>query len=78
MGVEVQLGAIGLPGFALQLTGGLRLRSEKRDANIPVLDNSGTVASTFDVKRSETVFATSEGSTLGSSIAGTLAALYYF
>jgi hypothetical protein len=77
-GVEIQLGAIGLEGFALQLTAGLRMRMEKRSANIPVLNNTGGVASTYDVNTKDWVFATSTGSTLGSSIAGSIAAIYYF
>ncbi|MFT3921395.1 MAG: hypothetical protein QM778_02550 [Myxococcales bacterium] len=78
-GVEVQLGAIGLEGFALQLTGGLRLRIEKTSANVPIpSDDQNTPPSSYDLDSTSVVFATSQGSTLGSSIAGCIAALYYF
>jgi hypothetical protein len=77
-GVEVQLGAIGLEGFALQLTGGVRLRFEKTHANIPLLDDDDATPASYDVDGKQVVFATSPGSTLGSSIAGSLAAVYYF
>ncbi len=78
-GVEIQLGAIGLEGFALQLTGALRLRIEKTSANIPIpSDNENTPPTSYDVDSTSVVFATSQGSTLGSSIAGAIAAIYYF
>jgi hypothetical protein len=77
-GVELQLGAVGLEGLALQLTAGLRLRYESRTANVPTLDVGSGVASEIDIESSRTVFETSPGSSLGSAVAGTLAALYYF
>jgi hypothetical protein len=78
-GVEVQLGAVGLEGFALQLTGALRLRIEKTSADIPIpSDDEDTPPDSYDVDTSSVVFATSQGSTLGSSIAGCIAAVYYF
>lgn len=78
-GVEVQLGAIGLEGFALQLTGGLRLRIEKTSADIPIPSNNESAPpESYDLDSTSVVFATSQGSTLGSSIAGCIAALYYF
>lgn len=78
-GVEVQLGAIGLEGFALQLTAGLRLRIEKTSANIPIPnDDASLPPKSYDLDSTSVVFATSQGSTLGSSVAGCIAALYYF
>ncbi len=77
-GVEIQLGAIGLEGFALQLTGGLRLRVEKSTAEIPILDNDPATPPLYKVDSSEVVFATSPGSSLGAALTGCLAAIYYF
>jgi hypothetical protein len=77
-GVELQLGAIGLEGFALQLTAGLRLRYEKRTANIPILDNNPATPPSYDQHTKAWVFETSPGSSLGSAVTGCLAALYYF
>jgi hypothetical protein len=77
-GVEAQLGAIGLPGLSLQLTLGVRFRYEQLSANIPVLDAMGTLQSDYEVESTNTVFTTSPGSSLGSAVAGTIAALYYF
>jgi hypothetical protein len=77
-GVEAQLGAIGLPGLALQLTLGVRFRYEQLSTNIPVLDNMGTLQSEYEITSTNTVFTTSPGSSLGSAVAGTIAALYYF
>jgi hypothetical protein len=75
-GVELQLGAIGLENFALQLTTGLRLRYETRTANVPILTTEG--ASDTDRISKDLRFETTPGSTLGSAVAGTIAALYYF
>jgi hypothetical protein len=77
-GIEAQLGAVGLPGLALQLTLGVRFRYEQLSANIPVLDAMGTLQSEYEVESTNTAFATSQGSSLGSAVAGTIAALYYF
>lgn len=76
-GVEIQLGAIGLENFALQLTTGIRLRYESRTANVPLF-NEGMPAGDADRIAKDLRFETSAGSTLGSAVAGTLAALYYF
>ncbi len=78
MGVEVQLGAIGLEGLALQLTGGVRLRYESTSANVPVLNPMGAATSSVDIETTNVVVATSPGSSLGSAVAGTIAAIYYF
>ncbi len=77
-GVEIQLGAIGLEGFALQLTGGLRLRVEKTTSDIPIIDNDPMTPENYKVDSSEVVFATSPGSSLGAALSGCIAAIYYF
>jgi hypothetical protein len=77
-GVEAQLGAVGLPGLALQLTLGVRFRYELLSANIPVLDAMGTLQDEYEVESTNTVFTTSAGSSLGAAVAGTIAAIYYF
>lgn len=74
-GVEAQLGAIGLEGLALQITGGMRLRYETRSTDSPPAVAGGPKVVT---DTSNIVFATSPGSTLGSAVAGTIAAIYYF
>lgn len=77
-GVEIQLGAIGLEGFALQLTGGLRLRVEKRSSDLPIIDTDPNTPESYKQDSSETVFATLPGGNLGSALSGALAAIYYF
>jgi hypothetical protein len=77
-GVEAQLGAVGLPGLALQLTLGVRFRYETLSANVPVLDDTGTLDSSYDIESTNTAFTTSPGSSLGSAVAGAIAAIYYF
>jgi hypothetical protein len=77
-GVEAQLGALGLPGFALQLTLGVRFRYESLVANIPVLDAMGTLQDEYEIESTTSTVTTSPGSSLGSAVAGTIAALYYF
>jgi len=74
-GVEAQLGSIGLEGLALQLTGGIRLRYETTSTDAPPAAPGGPKVVT---DTSNIVFATSPGSTLGSAVAGTIAAIYYF
>ena len=78
MGVEAQLGAIGLEGLALQLTGGVRLRYESTTANVPVINNMGAATDSVNIETTNVVVATSPGSSLGSALSGTLAAIYYF
>ncbi len=78
MGVEVQLGGIGLEGLALQLTGGVRVRYESTSADVPVLNNMGAATGSVDIETTNVIVATSPGSSLGSALAGTLAAIYYF
>ena len=54
-------------------------RIEKTSANIPILnDDASAPPESYDVDSTSVVFATSQGSTLGSSIAGCIAAVYYF
>jgi len=78
VGVEVQLGGIGLEGLALQLTGGVRVRYESTTADVPVIGAMGAPTGAVDVETTNIVLATSPGSSLGSAIAGTIAAIYYF
>ncbi len=75
-GVEVQLGSIGLEGLALQITGGMRLRYETTSTDVPPPINVPAPKTVIETSR--TVFATSPGSSLGSAVAGTIAAIYYF
>ncbi len=77
-GVELQLGAIGLPGLALQLSTGLRVRYESKTTNVPTFDATTMMSGDTDLEETSLVLSSTAGSTLGSAIAGTIAALYYF
>ena len=78
-GVEMRMGALGLPGLGLQFAAGVRLRttSLETDAPGPDTDGDGVPNSVITEGSSGTIEFTPGGS-LGSLIAGMISAVYYF